>query len=154
MTRRSRVATVFVGALTALAFAAAAQERATGAGLKKALEEYRSQTTAGAVDQDPQLNAVPRKDKAEATVVGKVASVGATEFADDGTPFRLVMIRCFRKPDTWEVAVVCFGSAWSASCGRLAKGTRVSITADVFGEVMLGDTLLPFDLLLVKRLQT
>src|SRR5918999_1483762 len=125
-----RLCVVAAAALLAFAVAAEAQQRPTSAAIEKALENYVRQMDVQAEDQGPQLKAVPRTDKAESTVIGEVDLVDATDFLDDGTPFRIVAVFTNR-PFSQDIFVVCLGSALNTQCGRLALGRRAQFTADV-----------------------
>ena len=130
MTKRRCVTLTAV--LFALSGAAVAQERPTrsGAAIEKALINYVRQMEEQPADQGLPLKAVPRADKAEAVVVGAVALVDGTDFLSDGTPFRIVVAHA-KKPFDQDVFVVCLGSSFNNSCGRLALGRRASFTTDV-----------------------
>jgi hypothetical protein len=84
----------------------------------------------GAMDQGPQLKAVPRTDKAEAIVIGSIVFVDSTDFLSDGTPFRIVVAHA-KKPFDQDVFIACLGTAFNNSCGRLGLGRRASFTADI-----------------------
>ena len=127
-----RLCVTLVGLLFAFAGAAGAQQRLTGssAAIEKALMQYARQMDGQAADQGPQLKAVPRTDKADATIIGAVDFVDSTDFLSDGTPFRIVAVYA-KKPFNQDVFVVCLGSALNNSCGRLLEGRRASFTTDV-----------------------
>jgi hypothetical protein len=127
-----KIFTTFALALFVLAGAAGAQDAAASKdALAQALADYATQVKAelrsgeGAVPK-----AVPRQDKAEATFIGTVALVDATDFLDDGTPFRLVAIDTNRPFDQFHF-IFCLGGSFNNSCGRLREGRRVQFTADV-----------------------
>jgi len=130
MTKRLCVVLVIV--LFAFAGAAGAQQRLTpsGAAIEKALEKYVRQMDGRAVDSDFQLKAVPRTDKAEASVIGSVVFVDGVDFLSDGTPFRIVVIHS-KKAFDQDVFIACLGTAFTNSCGRLIEGRRASFTADI-----------------------
>jgi hypothetical protein len=127
-----RLCVVLVAMLFAFTAAANAQQRLTpsGAAIEKALENYARQMDGRIVEQDFQLKAVPRTDKAEAAVIGSVVFVDATDFLSDGTPFRIIVVHANRAFNQ-DVFIACLGSAFNSSCGRLALGRRVSITSDI-----------------------
>ncbi len=127
-----RLCVVLVAMLFAFTAAANAQQRLTpsGAAIEKALENYARQMDGRIVEQDFQLKAVPRTDKAEASVIGSVVFVDATDFLSDGTPFRIIVVHANRAFNQ-DVFIACLGSAFNSSCGRLALGRRVSITSDI-----------------------
>jgi hypothetical protein len=145
-------------ALAVLLFAvsgtALAQEAATGssAAIERMLDQYvRQMEENGPPEPGPQLKAVPRADKAEATVIGVVVLVDSTNFLSDGTPFRIVAVKA-NKPFTQNVFVVCLGSAFNTSCGHLGLGKRVSFTSDIL-VVDEGDSA-GLALFVAKKLQT
>jgi hypothetical protein len=148
-----RLCVVLVVMLFAFAGAAGAQQRLTpsGAAIEKALTEYVRQMDGRIVEQDFQLKAVPRTDKAEASVIGSVVFVDATDFLDDGTPFRIIVVHANRAFNQ-DVFIACLGSAFNSSCGRLALGRRVSITSDIL-VIEDGDSA-GLALFVVKRLVT
>lgn len=146
-----RLCVVFIALLLAFALTAEAQQRPTGAAIEKALENYVRQMGSQAEDQGPQTKAVPRTDKAESTIIGEVDFVDATDFLDDGTPFRIVSVFTNR-PFGQDVLVVCLGSALNTSCGRLFLGRRAQFTADIL-VVEDGDSA-GLALLVVKKLKT
>lgn len=152
---RFRVALVLAGALLAVSGTAFAQQRPSSSSpaLQKALQEYVRQAQAEGTrgDEGFPLKAVSRTDKAESTVIGTVSFVDGTDFLDDGTPFRIVIVES-RKPITQDVYVVCLGSSFNSSCGRLGIGRRVSFTSDLL-VVDEGDSA-GLALLIVKKLQT
>jgi hypothetical protein len=115
------------------------------------LEDYLAQVKDGMEDQGPPLKAVPRTDKAEASIIGAVRLVDRTEFLSNGTPFRIVVVRS-QRPISQDVFVVCLGSALNSSCGRLGLGRRASFTSDVL--VVTSGQSAGLALLIVKRLQT
>ena len=130
-----RLCVVLVAMLFAFTAAANAQQRLTrltpsGAAIERALENYARQMDGRIVEQDFQLKAVPRTDKAEASVIGSVVFVDATDFLSDGTPFRIIVVHA-NKAFNQDVFIACLGSAFNSSCGRLALGRRVSITSDI-----------------------
>jgi hypothetical protein len=127
-----RLCVVLLATLFAFTAAANAQQRLTpsGAAIEKALENYARQMDGRIVEQDFQLKAVPRTDKAEASVIGSVVFVDATDFLSDGTPFRIIVVHANRAFNQ-DVFIACLGSAFNSSCGRLALGRRVSITSDI-----------------------
>lgn len=129
---RSRAALAFAGALLVLSGTAFAQQRPSSSspGFQKALQEYVRQAEETRRDEAFPLKAVARTDKAESTVIGTVAFVGGTDFLDDGTPFRIVVVES-RKPVTQDVFIVCLGSSLNNTCGRLIAGRRVSFTSDL-----------------------
>jgi hypothetical protein len=153
MSQRICVAFALVGILVAVAGSAQAQEPPAGSGavIAKALQQYVQARGVEERGEEPQLKAVPRTDKAEAAVIGGVAFVDATDFLDDGTPFRIIAVTANR-PFSQEVLVVCLGSSFNASCGRLALGKRVSITSDIL-VIDSGDNA-GLALFIVKKLQT
>ena len=149
-----RLCVMLMGLLFALAAAAGAQQRLTGssAAIEKALANYaRQQRDDGTADPGFLLKAVPRTDKAEAAVIGAVDFVDSTNYLSDGTPFRIVVVFA-RKPFNQDVYVVCLGSAFNTTCGRLGLGRRASFTADIL-VVEDGDSA-GLALFVVKRLQT
>jgi hypothetical protein len=148
-----RLCVTLVAALFALASAAGAQERLTrsGAAIEKALATYLQQMDDRTADPGLQLKAVPRTDKAEAAVIGAVVFVDDTSFLDDGTPFRIVAVHA-RRPFDQDVFVVCLGSSFNNTCGRLALGRRASFTTDVL-VIEDGDSA-GLALFVVKRLST
>lgn len=97
------------------------------------------------------LKAVPRNDKAEASVIGTVRLVDSTDFLNDGTPFRIVAVEA-KRPVTQNVFVVCLGSSFNSSCGRLITGRRVSFTSDLL--IIDEGESAGLALLVVKKLQT
>jgi hypothetical protein len=147
-----RLCVTLVGMVLAFA-GAAAQQRLTGssAAIEKALMEYVRQMDVRPADQGSQLKAVPRTDKADATVIGAVSLVDGTEFLSDGTPFRIVAVHA-KKPFNQDVFVVCLGSSFNTSCGRLVEGRRASFTADVL-VIEDGDSA-GLALFVVKKLST
>jgi hypothetical protein len=142
---------VLAAILFAFAVAADAQQRPSGAAIEKALADYVRQMDDPAEDQGPELKAVPRTDKAEATIIGAVDFVDATDFLDDGTPFRIVSVFA-RRPFDQDVLVVCLGSFLNTQCGRLAFGRRAQFTADVL--VVEDGESAGLALLVVKKLKT
>lgn len=129
---RFRVTLAFAGALLILSGAVFAQQRPAGSSpsIQKALQEYVRQSQGARVEEGSPLKAVSRTDKAEASVIGTVALVDGTDFLDDGTPFRIVVVRSNR-PISQNVFVVCLGSSATSTCGRLIEGRRVSFTSDL-----------------------
>lgn len=127
-----RLCVVLVILLFAFAGAAGAQQRLTpsGAAIEKALENYARQMDRRVVETDVQLKAVPRTDKAEATVIGSIVFVDSTDFLSDGTPFRIVVVHS-NKAFNQDVFIACLGTAFNNSCGRLGLGRRASFTADI-----------------------
>lgn len=150
---RFRVALAFAGALLVLAGTAFAQQRPSSSSpaLQKALQEYMRQAENTRGDEGFPLKAVPRTDKAESSVIGAVAFVDATDFLDDGTPFRIVVVES-KRPVTQDVFIVCLGSTLNTSCGRLSRGKRVSFTSDLL-VVDEGESA-GLALLIAKKLQT
>lgn len=150
---RFRVALAFAGALLVLSGTAFAQQRPSSSSpaLQEALQEYMRQAGNDRGEEGFPLKAVPRTDKAEASVVGTVRLVGATDFLSDGTPFRIVAVEA-RRPVTQNVFVVCLGSSFNTSCGRLIAGRRVSFTSDLL-IIDEGDSA-GLALLVAKRIQT
>jgi len=144
---------ILAGLSVALAGAAGAQERLTGssAAIEKALSMYAREMDGRTTDQDSQVKAVPRADKAEAAVIGAIAFVDSTHFLSDGTPFRIVAVHT-SKPFGQDVFVVCLGSSFNSTCGRLGIGRRASFTADVL--VVQSGSSAGLALFVVKRLQT
>ncbi|HEV8581117.1 MAG TPA: hypothetical protein VGX68_18795 [Thermoanaerobaculia bacterium] len=127
-----RLCVTLVGVFFALSAVAGAQERPTrsGAAIEKALINYVRQMDEQAADPGLALKAVPRADKAEAIVIGSISFVDGTDFLSDGTPFRIVVVHA-KKPFNQDVFIVCLGSSFNNSCGRLALGRRASFTTDV-----------------------
>jgi len=148
-----RVTLVLAGLLFAVSGSSFAQQQPDGssAAVQKALGDYVRQTDAGRMEAGFPTKAVPRTDKAEATVIGAVALVDGTNFLEDGTPFRIVAVRS-KKPVSQDVFVVCLGSSFNSSCGRLPNGRRVSFTLDVL-VIEDGDNA-GLALLIVKKMQT
>ena len=153
MPQRICVTFALVGLLFTVAGSASAQEPPAGSSavIARALQQYLQER--GEEEREPaaQLKAVPRTDKAEAAVIGSVSFVDATDFLDDGTPFRIIAVTS-NKPFTQDVLVVCLGSSFNGSCGRLALGRRVSITSDIL-VIDSGDSA-GLALFIVKKLQT
>ena len=150
---RFRVALALAGALLILSGTAFAQQRPSSSspGLQKALQEYMSQAREVREDEGFPLKAVSRTDKAEASVIGTVLLVDSTDFLDDGTPFRIVAVES-KKPTTQNVFVVCLGSSFNTSCGRLITGRRASFTSDLL--IIDEGESAGLALLVVKKLQT
>lgn len=150
---RFRVALAFAGALLVLSGTAFAQQRPSSSSpaLQKALQEYMSQAEKTRGDEGFPLKAVPRTDKAESTVIGTVVFVDGTDFLDDGTPFRIIVVES-KRPLTQDVFIVCLGSSFNNSCGRLALNRRVSFTSDLL-VVDEGESA-GLALLVAKKLQT
>ncbi len=150
---RFRVALAFAGALLVLSGTAFAQQRPSSSSpaLQKALQEYMRQTENARGDEGFPLKAVPRTDKAESIVIGTVAFVDGTDFLDDGTPFRIIVVES-RRPVTQDVFIVCLGSSFNSSCGRLGLGRRVQFTSDLL-IVDEGESA-GLALLVAKKLQT
>jgi len=120
-----------LGVLFALSSVAMAQQRpdVSSPAVQKALENYLRLADARP-EPDAQLKVVSRTDKAEAVMIGSVDLVDDTNFLDDGTPFRIVAVYA-KKPFDQDAFVVCLGSSWNSTCGRLIEGRRVSFTSDV-----------------------
>jgi hypothetical protein len=112
---------------SAAAQAAPAPDRAAVAA---ALSAYLASAEAAPAESGAPAKAVPRTDKAESVVIGRTVLVDATDFLDDGTPFRIVAVNS-RKPFDQNVFVVCLGSALNTACGRLREGGRVQFTSDL-----------------------
>lgn len=153
MSQRICATFVLVGLLFTVAGSALAQEppASSSAVIARALQQYLQERGEEGTEQTPPLKAVPRTDKAEASVIGKVSFVDATDFLDDGTPFRIIAVTSNR-PFTQDVLVVCLGSSFNGSCGRLALGRRVAITSDIL-VIDSGDSA-GLALFIVKKLQT
>jgi hypothetical protein len=130
MSQRFCVTFALVGLLFTVAALAQEPPADARAAIAGALVQYLQERAVDDRAEDLQLKAVPRTDKAEASVIGKVSFVDATDFLADGTPFRIIAVTSNR-PFTQDVLVVCLGSSFNASCGRLALGRRVSITSDI-----------------------
>jgi hypothetical protein len=150
---RFRVVLAFAGALLVLSGTAFTQQRPSSSspGLQKALQEYMRQAENARGEEGFPLKAVPRTDKAEASVIGTVKLVDSTDFLSDGTPFRIVAVES-KRPVTQNVFVVCLVSSFNTSCGRLIAGRRVSFTSDLL-IVDEGESA-GLALLVVKKLQT
>ena len=150
---RFRVALAFAGALLVLSGTAFAQQRPSSSSpaLQKALQEYMRQAENARAEEGFPLKAVPRTDKAESTVIGTVVLVDSTNFLDDGTPFRIVVVQS-KKPINQNVFVVCLGSSSNTSCGRLITGRRVSFTSDLL--IIDEGESAGLALLVAKKLQT
>jgi hypothetical protein len=150
---RFRVALACAGALLVLSGTAFAQQRPSSSSpaIQKALQEYMSQAEETRGDEGFPLKAVSRTDKAESTVIGAVVFVDGTDFLDDGTPFRIVVVES-KRPTTQDVYVVCLGSSFNNSCGRLGIGRRAQFTSDLL-VVDEGESA-GLALLIVKKLQT
>jgi hypothetical protein len=150
---RFRVVLAFAGALLVLSGTAFTQQwpSSSSPGLQKALQEYMRQAENARGEEGFPLKAVPRTDKAEASVIGTVKLVDSTDFLSDGTPFRIVAVES-KRPVTQNVFVVCLGSSFNTSCGRLIAGRRVSFTSDLL-IVDEGESA-GLALLVVKKLQT
>ena len=117
---------VVCGLLVAVASAGAADpDRASVAA---ALSEYLAATEPQPSDE-PAAKAVPRTDKAEATIIGSIDWITESGVLDDGTPWRLVVVQS-RKPFTQFHWVACVGAKLNAACGQL-RGGRVQFTADL-----------------------
>jgi hypothetical protein len=127
-----RLCVVLLGVLFVLSSAAFAQQRppVSSGAVQKALENYLRLADVRPADPDVQLKSVSRTDKAETVVIGSVDLVDSTNFLDDGTPFRIVAVYA-KKPFDQDVFVVCLGSSWNNTCGRLVEGRRASFTSDV-----------------------
>ncbi|HEX9940613.1 MAG TPA: hypothetical protein VGG03_01240 [Thermoanaerobaculia bacterium] len=153
MIKRLFVTLALAGMLFAISGVAGAQERParSSAAIQKALEQYMRQVDVERGDQAPQLKAVPRADKAEAAVIGRVTFVDGADFLDDGTPFRIVAVTP-NKPFTQDVFVVCLGTGFTNSCGRLIEGRRASFTSDIL--VIDEGESAGLALFIVKKLQT
>jgi hypothetical protein len=130
MSKRIFVALAVLGALLALSTAGFAQEQAGVSPIQKAIEKYLREGNLRIAEEGPGLKAVPRTDKAEATIIGEVFLVDSTDFLDDGTPFRFVGVESNR-PFFQDIFVVCLGGSFNSACGRLREGRRVQFTADV-----------------------
>ena len=128
----------------------AAQAAPDAEAVKAALSAYLA-AAEPAAGEGPMTKAVPRTDKAESTVIGRVALVDATDFLADGTPFRIVAVNS-RKPIDQFIYVVCLGSAFNTSCGRLPQGRRVQFVSDLL-IVEEGESA-GLALLIVKKQQT
>ncbi len=150
---RFRVVLALAGALFVVSGTAFAQQRPSSSSpaIQKALQEYIRQAEGTRVDEGFPLKAVSRTDKAESTVIGTVAFVDGTDFLDDGTPFRIVVVES-KRPVTQDVFIVCLGSSFNSSCGRLISGRRVSFTSDLL-VVDEGESA-GLALLVAKKLQT
>jgi hypothetical protein len=150
---RFRVVLAFAGALLVLSGTAFTQQRPSSSspGLQKALQEYMRQAENARGEEGFPLKAVPRTDKAEASVIGTVKLVDSTDFLSDGTPFRIVAVES-KRPVTQNVFVVCLGSSFNTSCGRLIAGRRVSFTSDLL--IIDEGESAGLALLVVKKLQT
>jgi hypothetical protein len=150
---RFRVTLAFAGALFILSGAVFAQQRpvSSSPAIQKALQEYVRLNEGARVEEGFPLKAVSRTDKAESTVIGTVSFVDGTDFLDDGTPFRIVVVHS-NKPISQDVFVVCLGGSFNSSCGRLLSGKRVSFTSDLL-IVDEGDSA-GLALLIAKKLQT
>ena len=116
-----------------------------------ALSAYLASAEAAPAEGEAPTKAVPRTDKAESVVIGRTVLVDATEFLDDGTPFRIVAVNS-RKPFDQNVFVVCLGSAFNTACGRLRLGGRVQFTSDLL-IVEEGESA-GLALLVVKKIKT
>ena len=127
-----RLCVILLGVLLALSSAAVAQQRpaVSSGAVQKALENYLRLADVRPADPDLQLKSVSRTDKAEAVMIGTVDFVDSTSFLDDGTPFRIIAVYA-KKPFDQDAFVVCLGSSWNSTCGRLVEGRRVSFTSDV-----------------------
>ena len=127
MTKRFlALSTLAVSLFTASAALAADPRATSGAAIEKALQEYMRPGEMQKID----ANAVPRTDKAEATVIGKIVVIDDVDFLDDGTPYRFVILEP-KRPFTQDVYLVCLGSSAANACGRLIEGRRVQFTADL-----------------------
>jgi len=126
-----RLCVVLLGVLFVLSSAAFAQQRppVSSGAVQKALENYLRLADVRP-DSDLQLKSVSRTDKAEAVMIGTVDLVDSTSFLDDGTPFRIIAVYT-KKPFDQDAFVVCLGSSWNNTCGRLVEGRRASFTSDV-----------------------
>lgn len=153
MSKRLCVTFALAGALLVLSGTAFAQQSPSSSdpALQRALQEYMRQAENARGEEGFPLKAVPRTDKAEASVIGTVLLVGATDFLSDGTPFRIVAVES-RRPVNQDIFVVCLGSSFNTSCGRLIAGRRVSFTSDLL-IVDEGDSA-GLALLVAKRVQT
>ena len=153
MSKRLCVPFALAGALLVLSGTAFAQQRPSSSSpaLQKALQEYMRQTENARGDEGFPLKAVPRTDKAEASVIGTVLLVDSTDFLDDGTPFRIVAVES-KRPVLQNVFVVCLGSTHNNSCGRLIEGRRVSFTSDLL--IIDEGESAGLALLVVKKIQT
>lgn len=127
-----KIFTTLALALFVFAGVASAQDAASSQNaLVKALEDYAAQVKAGLPSGEGAVpKAVPRLDKAEATFIGTLELVDDTDFLDDGTPFRIVVIRARRPVDQFHF-VFCLGNSFNSACGRLREGRRIQFTADV-----------------------
>jgi hypothetical protein len=152
MSKRLLVTAVAVSCLFAgRAFAQETSSRHEA--IAKALGSYLAAEAAAdqSADQGAPAKAVPRADKAEAAIIGVVTFVDGTDFLDDGTPFRIVALHPNR-PVSQDAYVVCLGSSWNNTCGRLIEGRRVSFTSDILF-VQDGDNA-GLALFIVKKQQT
>ncbi len=141
------LSTLAVTLLTASAAFAAEPRVASGAAIEKALKEYMRTDVVQKID----ANAVPRTDKAEATVIGTIVVIDDLDFLDDGTPYRFVILEP-RRPFTQDVYLVCLGSSAANACGRLIEGRRVQFTADLV--VADEGESIGLALLVVKKIRT
>ena len=116
-----------------------------------ALSAYLASAEPSPAEGEAPTKAVPRTDKAESVVIGRIVLVGATEFLDDGTPFRIVAVNS-RRPFDQDVFVVCLGSSGNTACGRLRLGGRVQFTSDLL-IVEEGESA-GLALLIVKKIKT
>lgn len=150
---RFRVTLAFAAALFILSGAVFAQQRpvSSSPAIQKALQEYVRLNEGARVEEGFPTKAVSRTDKAESTVIGTVSFVDGTDFLDDGTPFRIVVVHSNR-PISQDVFVVCLGGSFNSSCGRLLSGKRVSFTSDLL-IVDEGDSA-GLALLIAKKIQT
>ena len=98
------------------------------AGVVAALTAYRA-AAEPAESEGPPTKAVPRIDKAEATIIGSIDFISESDVLDDGTPWRIVIVES-RRPFAQYHTVACVGAVANAACGRLLGG-RVQFTADL-----------------------
>lgn len=146
MTMRWMICGLLLG--SAAAQAAPAPDRDAVAA---ALSAYLASAEAAPAEGEAPAKAVPRTDKAESVVIGRTVLVDATEFLDDGTPFRIVAVNS-RRPFDQNIFVVCLGSALNTACGRLRLGGRVQFTSDLV-IVEEGESA-GLALLIVKKIKT
>ena len=146
MTMRWMICGLLLG--SAAAQAAPAPDRGAVAA---ALSAYLASAEATPAEREAPAKAVPRTDKAESVVIGRTVLVDATEFLDDGTPFRIVAVNS-RRPFDQNIFVVCLGSALNTACGRLRLGGRVQFTSDLV-IVEEGESA-GLALLIVKKIKT
>ena len=133
----------------ALGVASAGAAEVDRAGVVAALQAYLA-SAEPAPSHEPSAKAVPRTDKAEATIIGSIDFISESDLLDDGTPWRLVVVQS-RKPFAQYHYVACVGAAANTACGRL-RGGRVQFTADLVS-VQDGEDA-GFVLLISKKIKT